>query len=237
MSIAKTLTLTELFAIKQNFPVRPTCDDEIWQIVLNPFATNSTGYIAGSAALRCLANLLGQETNWVSNDIDCFIPKMNKNHRHLVNELNLDVVWRNESNIVGVLLDFDLPCCRVAYDPGNLNFYVSYQALLALITGYYYLPEYLRSADELLNKLALNRDKHVKNWRLLFQRFEMRCQKYQNRGFTPIYIAYENMNLPAINQFQRLSGYFSRGSSPTQYPGSVSEDFYQQYKNYTSVRI
>lgn len=213
MQTTKTLTLRELQTLHENFPLKQTCEDEIWQIVLNPNAINSTGYIAGSAALKCLSNLMGQSSKWTAGDIDCFIPKMKRNYRQQIQELNLDMVCRKEENIGEVLLDFDIPCCRVAYDPANLNFYVSYQTLMALQVGYYYLPEYLKSIDSLLQKLSITRPKKIKAWTHLFERFQTRIQKYQERGFNPIYIQHDSLNIPAINQFDRMCGYFSNISN------------------------
>ncbi|SNW62049.1 Hypothetical protein ORPV_145 [Orpheovirus IHUMI-LCC2] len=134
-------------------------------------------YVAGSSALYYFMELVGFRTDWKSSDVDIFIPGSNINTR--VKLGNLDIVHRTESNIVDILLNFDLPCCRIAYDL-NGDFWISTHCISTIYLGFYpkssikenKTPPYATTKESI--ELC---EKYCK------ERLEYRIGKYKDRGF------------------------------------------------------
>lgn len=171
-------------------------------------------FIAGSAALHYLtgrlALWLGPEnyyTNgeilqeklkerfetlppWKPKDIDIFYIGCSQSHRmQLTSPLTgenyaiCDLVFCTEESYEDVLLKFDLPCCRVGFD-FKCDFYVSIQALNAILTGNMYLPKYLSSCEEFVGKLI--RSDYLRSetsFKQVWELFNERLKKYGSRGF------------------------------------------------------
>lgn len=156
-----------------------------------PEDTGKGVYIAGSTALNKLNCILSQNKNsWKSNDTDLFYVGCPTSTRIELRNTKLDMVFCKEKTIEDVLLNFDLPCCRVGFD-FKYNFYVSIQALCAIFTGKMYLPKYMEKADTFKSKLKEYKKDDLP-WvdsvsDLIVHRFHMRVKKYQSRGFATKY--------------------------------------------------
>lgn len=114
----------------------------------------------------------------------------------------IDMVHSRAKTVDELLLNFDLPCCRAAFDSQG-TIYVSAQCLNALLTGKYYLPAYVKN-EQGMNKMLRqyrNDDPMETPEEFLFKRLQERIQKYQDRGFDPIFVETQEV-LPWIeNRF------------------------------------
>lgn len=148
--------------------------------------------VAGSHALWILTRMLHSPfmPNWRSNDIDLFV--LNQQQHGRFNLGGLDLVHTKDQTPEEVLMNFDNPCCRVAFDV-NYTFYVSIHALTAILTKKVYLPSYLKEKKSFIRKLKeyetnipSNYDKMSVNiyYEKLVDRFSERIRKYQSRGFS-----------------------------------------------------
>lgn len=168
---------------------------------LLPSDTGKGVFIGGSSALLHLdCYYRGKvSTNWKSNDIDFFYLNCDKNTRMEGKIQGIDMIFCKDTSIESVLLNFDLPCCRVGID-FKYNFYVSAQALVALFTRKMYLPLYFQASEtfeDVLNQfptvegLSGNLRKMVQ--KQIIQRFYERIKKYQSRGFKTVFVKEEYM--------------------------------------------
>lgn len=158
-----------------------------------PEDTGKGLFVAGSTALHYISSYVKgyNNINWKSTDIDVFFLNCPTSTRMTCPPGNLDMVFCKEKTVEEVLLNFDLPCCRVGFD-FKFNFYVSAQALVAIFTGKMYLPEYFSSNYEFLNKLKEFECDKTKPYAesinsLIVKRFYERVKKYQSRGFKAVY--------------------------------------------------
>lgn len=149
-------------------------------------------FVAGSAALHYMDEYYhGNKVNWKSNDVDLFYLGCESNNR-MQGPGCLDFVFCKEKTIHEVLLNFDLPCCRVGFD-FKYSFYISAQALVALFTGKMYLPSYFSDGHEFVKKLQeYNFVDQGKSYydgihRMIVGRLNERIKKYQSRGFKSVY--------------------------------------------------
>ena len=218
-----------------------TCYDEIWHIrmgnTLNLDQIKNNGYIAGSCALNCFIKLLGFKPKWEPSDVDIFIPNSTKGGRIQDEESNLDFVKSECKNINDVLLNFDIPCCRVAYDPKTLEFWISIQAINAIYNSTYNLPNYVKSFES-LKQTGLICDEGILE--KLFTRLKMRLAKYKKRGFNPLYVDDCNFDNSILKQFVRISqntyaltsvqAYLKNAYSLTSVK-SVTKNFMNKYLN------
>lgn len=103
------------------------------------------------------------------NDTDIFILNCKKESRTKYHDM--DVVHKTSKTIEEFLQHVDLPPSQVVYTMINQQavFYTTYHCLYSLLTGKYFLPEYLETAD------VLRKDTHINFWK--------RVDKYQRRGF------------------------------------------------------
>jgi hypothetical protein len=150
-------------------------------------------FIGGSSALHYMCEYIKgcNNVNWKAGDVDVFFLNCESNSR-MAAPGSLDFIFCKDKTVEDVLLNFDLPCCRVGFD-FKYNFYVSAQALVSIFTGKMYLPEYFSSDNDFMDKL--NQFKDIKTTpsyqqavtRMIVKRFYERVKKYQSRGFKVIY--------------------------------------------------
>lgn len=152
--------------------------------------------IAGSSVLKYICQVLLMRYHWNSNDNDIFILGCRKAGRNLFGKM-LDVVYVKEKTPEELLLNFDLPICRAAMD-FKRNFYISIQCLNAILTGKYFLPNYMKSPKTATKMMMIHYPRNKSNLEefsslrenlisLLCDRFFRRVEKYTGRGFSPIY--------------------------------------------------
>lgn len=128
---------------------------------------------------------------WTPGDTDIFMLNAKKPDRMTVAGGTIDMVHATETSIPELLLNFDLPCCRAAYD-GQYNWYISVQCLTAMVTGQYRIPHYLTDRSSFLGifvKARANLTPTAKGRSFaeyMFNRLTDRIQKYSQRGFTAI---------------------------------------------------
>lgn len=149
--------------------------------------------VAGSYALWTLEKMFNnyKTPSWKANDIDMFIMNRKKNARHSPSGGLLDIVHTTDKTPEEVVSNFDLPCCRVAFDM-NYTFYVSIHVIYALITKKIKLPLYLKESDsfkKVLKRYETNNDVISKPTietyhNMLVSRMGERIKKYQSRGFS-----------------------------------------------------
>jgi hypothetical protein len=148
-----------------------------------------SGVIAGSAALCELVNCF-KPAGWRPNDTDFFLLKCATDARTKVG--TLDMVQRKVGTVADLLYSFDLPCCRVAMFNGH-TFLASQQALFAIISGQYYLPEIYRNQKQ-LEKYLDQEEEFPGSYtakeaaQFFVQKHYERVVKYNNRGFKANYI-------------------------------------------------
>lgn len=144
--------------------------------------------VAGSAALHCILQVINPmvQRNWTPGDSDLFFLGQEKASRTL--ELNIDATGVTEKTIEELLMNFDLPVCRVARKLGK-GWWISAQCLSAIFTHRQNLPIYLKekkSFEETLRPYAHFEDSSISVEQALhhyYQRFALRVKKYQQRGF------------------------------------------------------
>lgn len=162
------------------------------------FAENSRDNkicIAGSSALWRLYRILAKRPNWKPTDTDIFLLDSSKNSRFNVFGYSIDIVHTTDKDPIELISNFDLPCCRVAYD-FNYTYYVSIQALAAIFSRKMYLPKYFETKymfETILDKSSTVKKDYVDNqwikswYNRLYNRLSDRIKKYQSRGFAPKY--------------------------------------------------
>jgi len=150
-------------------------------------------FIGGSSALISVQGYFkgNANINWKSNDVDVFYLNCKSNSRMNNAPGNMDWIFCKEKTIEDVLLNFDLPCCRVGYD-FKYNYYISAQALVAILTGKMYLPEYFKTQFDFeakLNEYEFSGEEEYKHTltKMIINRFYERVKKYQSRGFKSVY--------------------------------------------------
>lgn len=161
--------------------------------------SDESAYMSGSSALVKLIEYIYSNPkiptpvispDFTPGDTDIFF--LAQKRRNRVKLGNVDLVYTILKNIDEVLLNFDLPCCRVAID-SEFNYKVSVQCLASLYTGIFYMPLYCKSYKDLEvkynNYIAQNKIKsHI-------DKLEGRYAKYKTRGFKVEYIpTEEHMN-------------------------------------------
>lgn len=152
--------------------------------------------IAGSSALWRLSFILNGLPQWKPSDHDVFLLNSTENGRYNVGGYGLDMVHSTDTNPIDLISNFDLPCCRVAFD-FNFTFYVSIQALAAIISKQMYLPEYFKSKCAFKNMWMTNSTikedlpvvKRLVDFKYdyIYNRLQERIIKYRSRGFSPNY--------------------------------------------------
>ena len=165
-------------------------DDHIYFIDASPkIKYDFTGQcVAGSSALHYVYQMLfpTKQIKWKSTDTDIFILNCEQNHRSPIGIT--DIVYAKEKSVEELLINFDLPVCRVAYNFGY-KIWISAQCIAALFTNEQNVPEYLKTRitfDTILQQNrepfdSINREQKITSF--LYKRFTERVEKYQNRGF------------------------------------------------------
>ncbi len=172
-----------------------------------PDTTGQGIFVGGSSALHYVCCYIKGENkvNWKSKDVDVFFLNCKENSRMEQAPGNLDFVFCKDKTIEEVLLNFDLPCCRVGFD-FKYNYYVSAQALVSIFTGKMYMPEYFETSQEFNKMLRSNpiiNEQQTCDYfiEMIVRRFYERVQKYQSRGFKTVY-THLNYILPWVkNRF------------------------------------
>lgn len=195
-------TLKSIKEISKNFQqildwTENQADDYIYHFVCptdvgsdpHKFETTKTQdiCIAGSAALLKIYEILfpTNQRKWKANDVDIFLLNQNENARTSIGMT--DIVKCKESSVAELLLNFDMPICRVAYD-FKYDIWISAQCISALYTRRQNLPEYLKdyaTFSQLLGKhqtplanVRITDPRHP----YLYNRLTERIKKYQDRG-------------------------------------------------------
>lgn len=141
--------------------------------------------IAGSFALYNLLKILVDEAHvnvaipiFQPNDVDLF--SLNRPDKALIKYDKIDLIEREERDPEELILNFDLPCIRVALGL-NFDLWVSLQALHAIFTGTNHIPRIITQKEEFLK---LTRQYQISEARALsiHQRHTDRIQKYFDRG-------------------------------------------------------
>ena len=157
---------------------------------------------AGSSALHQLIHMWHQPdkvtniststkdkmNNWRPGDVDTFFLNMPQQFRQKLSFT--DLVHVKAKTPEELLMNFDLPCCRVAVNT-RYDIWVSAHALYAVMTGKYYLPLYLKTKEGFSALLAQHKANPVLHEAedFLYDRFTGRVDKYKTRGFTPEWVA------------------------------------------------
>lgn len=172
---------------------------------------------AGSSALAHLIDVWPKDVpckvspSFTPNDTDLFLLNRPEGGRHKNFLAHIDIVHMTEKSVEELLMNFDLPICRVAMD-AEYNIWVSAQALNAIMTGEYYLPTYFDNIDmfnDLLRKYQWSQTTLktpgfptkmiLPAEKMLFERLQGRIKKYADRGFSACYINTERV-MPWIKQ-------------------------------------
>ena len=154
--------------------------------------------IAGSASLKMLLNILGLKNDkWNNTDTDMFMIGCERHFRLKFND-QLDMIGTKDKTVEQLLLNFDLPICRVGYAL-NRTIYVSVQCLKAILTKECWIPKYLKDDTKLkdiFRKIYLSwfdeksvvtikelDDEVNKFLNIICTRMKKRLKKYSNRGY------------------------------------------------------
>ena len=154
--------------------------------------------IAGSASLKMLLNILGLKNDkWNNTDTDMFMIGCERHFRLKFND-QLDMIGTKDKTVEQLLLNFDLPICRVGYAL-NRTIYVSVQCLKAILTRECWIPKYLKDDTKLkdiFRKIYLSwfdeksvvtikelDDEVNKFLNIICTRMKKRLKKYSNRGY------------------------------------------------------
>ena len=143
-------------------------------------------YIAGSAAAHYVQKHVSEliRMHWQPNDADMFTLGCAVNNRYSLGII--DMVQAKEETIEELLLNFDLGCCRAAFDR-HLNVWVSIQCLSAIFNHKYPMPKYMKDRDSFVSYLHNNRvdilDRAHGAEDMMYRRFMERIKKYSDRGF------------------------------------------------------
>ncbi len=123
---------------------------------------------------------------WSSNDIDLFLINKERPARSKLGPF-FDVISSPEKSITELLIGFDLPVCRVALD-FKMSYYVSIQAMYAILTRKMILPSYLKTKQTALQIMSKYCGSYKSDYtdglpEFLIKRFYERVTKYSGRGF------------------------------------------------------
>ncbi len=161
-------------------------------------------YIAGSAAVHYVQKHVSEliRMHWQPNDADMFTLGCAVNNRYSLGII--DMVQAKEETIEELLLNFDLGCCRAAFDR-HLNVWVSIQCLSAIFNHKYPMPKYMKDRDSFVSYLHNNRVDILNRAHggedMMYRRFMERIKKYSDRGFGVTWVN-TNKALPWIkNRF------------------------------------
>ena len=120
------------------------------------------------------------------NDVDIFFLNSPVSCRMQIG--HTDIVHSTCKTVDELLLNFDLPCCRVSMNSKH-DYYISAQCLYALLTNEYPLPNYVQDRDSFISLLKNHRngDPMRVSEEFLYQRILERIKKYKQRGFNVVW--------------------------------------------------
>lgn len=165
---------------------------EILSFVKEKTGTINNIYICGGYAYLLYS---GNENK--DSDIDVFETGANSINRLFAfyeekNDKAIDYIKTVHKTLDDVLLNFDIPVCRVAYDENNL--YISQRALEAHLTKTYFHPEYFTNFRTYMDIIAIKYNRFDVNGYFTaskyFDKETERIEKYKSKGFTPIFVKY-----------------------------------------------
>lgn len=171
---------------------------------------NIDAYVAGSNALHRYLTHMNEtgQLKWKASDADIFFLNQVVNNRLPVD--SIDIVQCKEKTVEELLINFDLPICRVAYNFAY-DFWISAQCVAAIHTRKQNCPSYLRDKITFTRLLQLakssdgvKRDDVATNATkngMLYSRFVDRVTKYQNRGYGINWIDTNKIIPWVINRF------------------------------------
>jgi hypothetical protein len=122
-------------------------------------------------------------TTWFKpGDTDIFF--INSPDHYRFQAFNVDFVYTKIDTVQNLLLNFDLPCCRTAYNHEEI-FYVSAHCLKAILTGSYYLPAFISNLKEFtaIMKEHKSAEHDFFNEKFVYDRIHLRMNTYLKRGF------------------------------------------------------
>lgn len=181
----------DIISIAEQYPI----EDKVFILPMYSYVKKYTGdvtyCIAGSKAITFIHKLLIHEQtklvdkckiygDFNANDTDIFFLGSKDQHRLVYG--NTDIVHVREKTVESLILNFDLNCCRCAFNEDHETLWISAQCVNSLFTGKYYLPNYLQDKTEFLQLMKLNNlqeDKIIS----LFHRLNYRKLKYETRGY------------------------------------------------------
>jgi hypothetical protein len=137
--------------------------------------------------------------SFTPSDTDIFFLDSPANHRFIIP--GIDLVHTKAKTVEELLINFDLPCCRVAFNSRS-DYWISAQCLGSLLDGTYQLPTYVSNPTRFYAMLDQHRNYETTSVeKMLFSRMTQRIEKYIERGFTPRYVETDEV-LPWIrNRF------------------------------------
>lgn len=121
----------------------------------------------------------------------------------------IDFVGMKEKTQVEVIQDFDIPCCRVAFDT-SYNLTVSIHALYTVLTNKIMYPKYMSKGEYLgdfLNKFKYKDNENIsddvvqQHHKFLVHRASERIRKYQSRKYSFKWYSTSKIHPWLINRF------------------------------------
>lgn len=160
-------------------------DDSVYRVENGNVAQIPEGsYLKGSSALLLLMKQLTFELSikeFVPNDIDIIL--LNRPWK-IVREGKLEYAHLPFESIEQSFLADELPICRVAIDNQG-TYWISVQCIVSIYANVCYLPEYVKSREELYKRYREYTSHEVA---LKYaEKIEHRIKKYSDRGFKFIY--------------------------------------------------
>ena len=170
------------FKVPESYPSQQVANLQL----LKPLASIDA-VIAGSSALHRFIVITNTacHSKWKPTDADIFFLNQTDNNRLPLG--NVDIVQAKEKTVQELLLNFDLPVCRVAMNFAY-DFWISAQCIASIHTHKQNCPLYLKDRISFYNVLRVAKknypvqDEFDNNIRL-YNRFTERVKKYQDRGF------------------------------------------------------
>lgn len=158
---------------------------------------------------KAINDLLEIKGDFKAEDTDVFFLNSSEPHRIICNDV--DIVHLTTPDVSTLLLNFDLPCCRAATDEDDNIFWISLHCLYSLLTGKFFLPEYLSNIDMFKPIFAkycenVNNRVYACSEKKLFDRLSYRIKKYENRGYTCQYIDTDVILPWVLNRFHYDDG-------------------------------
>lgn len=172
--------------------------------------------VAGSAALHmyianCGRDVMTPVTSWKPTDVDLFTLCCENRRRYTLKCHGTDNVNVMFKNVEDLIMNFDLPICRVAYSTGHL--WISLQALYCIhMTGTYPLPIYFNDLLKYKQVTDNGKPKTVLMKKLItdyFYKVNGRVEKYALRGFKPEWIDTREPVSYVKSQFLNLDSFFN----------------------------